>query len=147
MKLFQIEEPDGSPPDPTAAGVAIGIDASGRETVVAVAIGGNAAMLEDRPGFERGLPVPGAEHGERWQELLEGARLRAERALGRPATHAVLVVAPGARAASAGLLDAAAQAAALVLLRVVEPDALPPHETPALAAAVLAEDLAPRPGG
>ena len=51
VKLFQIEEPDGSPVDPDAPGVAIGIDISGAEAEIAVAVGGNAAVLSDREEF------------------------------------------------------------------------------------------------
>ncbi|MGC2412177.1 MAG: hypothetical protein WA459_05720, partial [Stellaceae bacterium] len=82
MKLFQIEEPDGSPADPDAPGVAIGIDISGSSAEVAVAVGGNAAVLPDREGFalDLAVPAPGASH-EAWQRLFEGARLRAERGL------------------------------------------------------------------
>ncbi len=58
MKLFQIEEPDGSPADPDAPGVAIGIDISGSSAEVAVAVGGNAAVLPDREGFALDLAVP-----------------------------------------------------------------------------------------
>ena len=60
MKLFQIEEPDGAPADPDAPGAAIGIDVGGAQAEVAVAVGGNAMMLQDREGFERALPVPEA---------------------------------------------------------------------------------------
>src|SRR4051794_41955635 len=112
MKLFQIEEPDGSPSDPDAAGMAIGIYVGGAQAEVAVAVGGNAMMLRDREGFERDLPTPPLnDPPEVWQSLFEGARLRAERALARPVTHAVLAgaakpqpgaiqrVAPGGRGA------------------------------------------------
>ena len=58
MKLFQIEEPDGSPVDPDAPGAAIGIDVTGSQAEVAIAIGGNAALLNDRDGFEVDLTVP-----------------------------------------------------------------------------------------
>ena len=92
MKLFQIEEPEGGPTDPSAPGAAIGIDASGADIEVAMSVGGNAVVLADREGFEQSLPVPAADGTvARWQQLLEGARLRAERALGRPVTHAVIV--------------------------------------------------------
>src|SRR5260370_1250173 len=94
MKLFQIEEPDGSPVDPDAPGAAVGIDASGRLAEVAFAIGGNAVILADREGIERDLPVPLLDAAaEAWQTLFEGARVRAERNLGRPVTHAVLALA------------------------------------------------------
>src|SRR5690242_2653506 len=94
MKLFQIEEPDGSPADPDMPGAAIGLAALGPSAEIAVAVGGNAVILTDRVGFERDLPVPGADAAtEGWQALFEGARLRAERGLARPVTHAVVALA------------------------------------------------------
>ena len=144
MKLFQIEEPDGSPADPDAPGAAIGIDASGAEAEVAFAIGGNAVMLTDRDGFELSLPVPSQPHGD-WRHLFEGARLRAERSLARPVTHAIVALAAAPEPDfAAGLADAAG-AVGLQLLRVVAAAELSPGEPCACAAAVLAEDLAPRP--
>ena len=145
MKLFQIEEPDGSPVDPDAPGVAIGIDIGGAEAEVAVAVGGNAVVLADREDFPLDLAVPAADApAKHWQDLLEGARLRAERALAQPVTHAVLAVAPS----NVGLtetLSAAGAAAGVTLLRIVARAELGP-EPASLAAAILAEDLAPRPG-
>ena len=80
MKLFQIEEPDGSPADPGAPGAAVGIDISGTRAEVAIAVGGNAAVLPDRDGFEVDLTVPLATAPiSEWQALLERTRLRAER--------------------------------------------------------------------
>ena len=141
MKLFQIEEPDGSPSDPDAPGAAVGIDVSGARAEVAIAVGGNAVVLADRDGFELDLSVPPAEApGPAWQALLEGVRLRAERVLARPVTHAVVV----ARPAAVEHVRAAVAATGLDLLRVLGPEAAAAGETPACAAAVLAEDLAPR---
>jgi hypothetical protein len=146
MKLFQIEEPDGSSVDPNAPGVAIGIDISGPAAEVAVAVGGNAVMLADREGFALDLAVPTpAAAAERWQHLLEGARLRAERVLAQPVTHAVLAMASAPDAAFAAHLLAASEAAGLTLVRLVARDQIA-GEPAALAAAILAEDLAPRPG-
>ncbi len=146
MKLFQIEEPDGSPADPETPGAAIGIDASGAEAVVAMAVGGNAVVLEDREGFALTLSVPApSAAAERWQALFEGARLRAERALARPVTHAVIAVDPSLDAAARARLQQAAAAAGLAVLRLAARDALPHEARPALAAAMLAEDLQPRP--
>ena len=146
VKLFQIEEPDGSPVDPDAPGVAIGIDISGAEAEVAVAVGGNAVVLADREGFALDLPVPPpAAAAEAWQDLFEAARLRAERALAQPVTHAVLTVASAPDAASAALLSTAGGAAGLTLLRIVARETLGSRPA-ALSAAILAEDLAPRPG-
>lgn len=144
MKLFQIEEPDGSPSDPEAPGAAIGIDATGGEGSVAFAVGGNAVMLEDREGFAVNLPVPPVSAAPQdWQAFFEGARLRAERALGRPVTHAVLAIAARGDLVTLDRLKAAAEMAGLMLLDVIGP--VGRDEPPACAAAVLAEDLAPRP--
>ena len=145
MKLFQIEEPDGSPSDPDAPGAAIGIDASGKLAEVAFAVGGNAAILADREGFERDLPVPGADAPvAEWQALFEGARLRAERALGRPVTHAVLVFVALDPALAAEILRAG-EAAEIELLRIVAPGDFAMAARAAEAAAILAEDMAPPP--
>jgi len=139
VKLFQIEEPDGSPADPDAPGAAIGIDVGGPRAEVAIAVGGNAALLEDRDGFEVDLTVPSLTAAmPEWQALFERARLRAERALARPVTHAV-VVADGSLAER---LQPAAAAAQLTLLRIATPDTSA-GESPALAAAILAEELVP----
>jgi hypothetical protein len=144
MKLFQIEEPDGSPADPDAPGAAIGIDAGGDLAEVAFAVGGNATTLADREGYEHALPVPGPDAPlADWQALFEGARLRAERALARPVTHAVLVFAALDPALAAELLRAG-DAAGIELLRIVTAPELEPGMTPAEAAAILAEDMAPR---
>jgi hypothetical protein len=145
VKLFQIEEPDGSPVDPDAPGLAIGIDISGPAAQVAVAVGGNAVVLEDRAGFALDLAVPStAAPAEDWQRLFEGARLRAERSLAQPVTHAVLAVAAAPDAGFAAHLATASTAAGLTLLRIVARDARGAAEAPALTAAILAEDLAPR---
>jgi hypothetical protein len=145
LKLFQIEEPDGSPSDPDAPGAAIGIDASGKLAEVAFAIGGNAVILADREGFERDLQVPGPE-GD-WQVLFEGAKLRAERSLGRPVTHAVLTLAALPNRDLATRLIAASEGAGLELLRMTAANELPSTGALAEAAAILAEDMAPRPPG
>jgi hypothetical protein len=148
MKFFQIEEPDGAPIDPDMPGAAIGIDVSGDVALVAFAVGGNAVALADREGFERALPVPGpAAPLADWQTLFEGARLRAERALARPVTHAVLVFAAALDPALAAELLRASEAAGIELLRLVTPADLASGETPAEAAAITAEDMSPRPAG
>jgi hypothetical protein len=145
VKLFQIEEPDGSPADPSASGAAIGIDASGVQVEVAMSVGGNALILADREGLEQALPVPtiGAEKTE-WQEMLGAARTRAERALARPVTHAVIVLAQAASADIAEKLRDAAQHAGLEVLRFSVNTERSAGSTAALAAASLAENLAPR---
>src|SRR5580692_10318293 len=120
MKLFQIEEPDGSPVDPDAPGAAIGIDAGGDLAEIAFAVGGNAVTLADLEGFEQALPVPGPDAPlADWQALFEGARLRAERALARPVTHAVLVFAAALDPALAAELLQASAAAGIELMRIV----------------------------
>jgi hypothetical protein len=147
VKLFQIEEPEGGPIDPSAAGAAIGIDASGDAVEVAMSVGGNAVVLADRDGFEQLLLAPAAgASGAQWQELLEGARLRAERALARPVTHAVIVLEAPADAVTTARIRTAAEQAGLSLLQVSTSVTLPAGVTPVLAAAVVAEDLVPRPG-
>ena len=143
MRLFQIEEPDGSPGDPEAPGVAVGIDASGAAAEVAMAVGGNAMVLADRQGFELDLPVPTAD-GD-WRGFLEGARIRAERALARPVTHAVLALAAAPGPDSMQAINVAAADAGLVLLKIIAATGAATGETPVEAAAILAEDLAPRP--
>lgn len=146
MKLFQIEEPDGSPVDPDAAGLAIGIDLTGADAEVAVSVGGNAAVLTDREGFALDLAVPGLEAStDDWQHLFEGARLRAERALAQPATHAVVALAVTAAPAVAERLGRAAEAAGLMLLEVMMAATSDPEQPRACTAAIRAEDLAPRP--
>ena len=146
MKLFQIEEPDGRPADPGAPGAAIGIDAAGAEVEVAFSVGGNAVVLADREGFERVLAVPDATAGEaQWQELFEGARIRAERALARPVSHAVVVLAAPADGELSDKLHASAKAAGVKVLRLSRKSELSAGASAALTAAILAEDLAPRP--
>ena len=145
MRLFQIEEPDGSP-DPDAPGAAVGIDAGGALAEVAFSVGGNAVTLADREEFARALPVPGPDAPlADWQTLFEGAKLRAERALARPVTHAVLVFAAPLDPALAAELLRASEAAGIELLRLVSPHDLPAGDAPAEAAAILAEEMAPRP--
>ena len=143
MKLFQIEEPEGGPADPSAPGAAIGIDAGGAEVEVAFSVGGNAVILGDREGFELALSVavPNAAGEAQWQHLFEAARIRAERALARPVSHAVVVL--GASAA-ADLLREAAEAAGLTVLQLIRKADLPAGANAALTAAIFAEDLAPR---
>jgi hypothetical protein len=146
VKLFQIEEPDGTAVDPAAPGAAIGIDASGDHAEVAFAVGGNALILADREGYERALPVPTiTAQIEEWQELLEGARIRAERALARPVTHAVIALGRTPASGDAESLHKAAALSGLEILRVVEKGELQTGSAPALSSAILAENLAPRP--
>jgi len=146
VKLFQIEEPDGSPSDPDAPGAAIGIDAIGAQGEIAFAVGGNAVALEDRDGLGIELPVPtAAASADHWRAFFEGARLRAERSLGRPVTHAVLVLGAAVEPVTLERITGAAEAVGLALLEVLSWKAAGTGEKPAFAAATLAEDLAPRP--
>ena len=145
MKLFQIEEPDGGPVDPAAGGAAIGVDASGAVVEVAFSVGGNALVLVDREGFEQVLRVPSraAEQTE-WQAVFEAARIRAERALARPVTHAVIVLAGVSDTETALRVRSAAEGAGFHVLRIAAAAELP-DPTTVLAAAMLAEDLVPPP--
>jgi hypothetical protein len=146
VKLFQIEEPDGGPADPSAPGAAIGIHASGATVEVAFSVGGNAVVLADREGYEHALAAPDALAAPaRWQEVFEAARTRAERALARPVSHAVIVLAAAPDGDLSGKLHEAAEAAGLTVLRCSRTVELPGGAKAALAAAILAEDLAPRP--
>jgi hypothetical protein len=147
VKLFQIEEPHGGPVDPSAPGAAIGIDAGGTCAEVAFSVGGNALVLDDREGFEQVLAVPGNLAGTAaWQEFFEGARMRAERALARPVSDAVIVLAAPPDGSTAASITEAASGAGLGVLRLVERGELAAGLPAALAAAMLAEDLAPRLG-
>jgi hypothetical protein len=133
-KLFQIEEPDGSPLDPSGPGAAVGIGIckSGRslEGAVAFAVGGNAEIL---PGGDGERVLDGGDLAE----LLLGLRSRAEKQLARPVTHAVVMLPP----IEEGPLAPAIEAAGLTLLDSVDPGSKS-AEAAALEAAALAEDLA-----
>jgi hypothetical protein len=145
VKLFQIEEPDGSPSDPDAPGAAIGIGATGTQGEVAFSVGGNAVRLHDRDGFDVDLSVPPAGGSpDAWRGFFQGARLGAERALGRPVTHAVLVLGAAVEPATLERIKGAAETAGLALLDIMSWKAVATGEPPAFAAASLAEDLAPR---
>src|SRR5579859_5075120 len=141
MKLFQIEEPDGSPVEAAAGpGAAVGIDvAPGGIGRVAIAVGGNGELLPDAAG-ERALRAASM------TKLLLGLRSRAEKQLARPVTHAVIAV----DAAERGGVEAAAASSGLTLLRVLERGAAArlargaaAEEAPVLGAAVAAEDVMP----
>jgi hypothetical protein len=146
VKLFQIEEPEGGPTDANLPGAAIGVDARGDIAEAAFAVGGNAAMLRDRAEFARSLRVPAATAPQAdWQALFEALRLRAERLLARPVTHAVAVLAAPPFGAGA-MLRAAAAAAGIEILGLPSSAELAGEDGPALAAARMAEDLMPRSG-
>jgi hypothetical protein len=123
--LFQIEEPDGSPlGEPEGAGVAIGVDLAGPRAMVAVAVGGNAEILpahDGAPGLEtsafrgaRGEFDPAAVAA-----ALLALRGRAERALGRPVTHAVIAVGAPLDAAGRALLTFVGGASGQQVTRVL----------------------------
>ena len=141
MKLFQIEEPDGSPVDAAdGPGAAVGIDiAPGGIGRVAIAVGGNGEILPDADG-ERTLRAASA------AELLLGLRSRAEKQLARPVTHAVIAI----DAAERKGLETAAVSAGLTVLRVSERGAVaalikgaPVEEAAVLGAAIAAEEAMP----
>jgi Hsp70 protein len=141
MKLFQIEEPDGSPTDAAeGSGAAVGIDiAPGGIGRVAIAVGGNGEILPDADG-ERTLRARDR------TDLLLGLRSRAEKQLGRPVTHAVIAADSAERIG----LEAAATQAGLTLLRVVDrpvaaalATGAAAEEAAVLGAAISAEEMAP----
>jgi hypothetical protein len=141
MKLFQIEEPEGSPVEAAeGAGAAVGIDiAPGGVGRVAIAIGGNGEILPDADG-ERSLRARDI------GDLLLGLRSRAEKQLARPVTHAVIAADVAERTG----LDAAATAAGLTILRVMDRGAAAElaagaaaAEAAVLGAAIAAEDAMP----
>jgi hypothetical protein len=125
MKLFQIEEPEGTPLVSDGPGAAVGIELSpSAGAAVAIAIGGNAEILPGADGTLR-LPLAGARRSDgAWDvqalgKLLLSLRMRAEKTLARPVTHAVIALASPDDAAR-GALGAAAQLAELGLLRVMD---------------------------
>jgi Ethanolamine utilization protein EutJ (predicted chaperonin) len=148
MKLFQIEEPDGTPLASDGPGVAVGIELSAASgAAVAVAVGGNAELLPGADGAAR-LAATALEDEGAVAALLLRLRERAEKTLARPVTHAVVALAePGARARAA--TAAAAPAAGLVLLKVMGSSEAASRATgaqaadaPVLGAAIQAEDEA-----
>ncbi len=133
-KLFQIEEPDGSPLDPSGPGAAVGIGirkaGAALQGAVAFAVGGNAEIL---PGSDGERVLDGAELAA----LLLGLRSRAEKQLARPVTHAVVMV----PSIEQGPLAPAAEKAGLTLLDSPDPGTKS-LEGATLEAAAMAEDLA-----
>jgi Ethanolamine utilization protein EutJ (predicted chaperonin) len=122
MKLFQIEEPEGAPLRSDEPGAAVGIELSlAAGAAVAVAVGGNAEIL---PGADGAARLPMARGDGAWDSralgrILLALRERAEKALARPVTHAVIAAAATADADRA-TLAAAAEAAGLRVLRVMD---------------------------
>ena len=149
MKLFQIEEPDGTPGASDGPGAAVGIDIElGNVGRVAVAVGGNAEILPDAEGNSI-LVILGRSPSatKRAVALLQGLRGQAEKCLARPVTHAVISCEMGDRAA----VESAAVDAGLAILKVMErteaaalAKGAAPENAAALGAAIAAEGLAPR---
>jgi Hsp70 protein len=145
MKLFQIEEPDGTPLDSVGPGTAVGIELSpAKGAAVAVAAGGNAELIPGADGTAR-IAAAGLDDATTLAALLLQLRERAEKALARPVTHAVVALA--ADGAVRAALTAAAAAAGLTLLRVIKPEdaaalarGAAAADAPALGAAIQAED-------
>jgi hypothetical protein len=145
MKLFQIEEPDGAPLETDGPGIAIGIELSpAKGAAVAVAAGGNAELLHGADGAAR-IAATGLDDATALGALLLALRERAEKALARPVTHAVVALDADGDVRAA--LNPAAATAGLTLLRVIrsgEAAALAPGaestDAPALGAAIQAED-------
>jgi hypothetical protein len=120
MKLFQIEEPEGSPLESDRPGVAVGIELSAAKgAAVAVAVGGNAELLPGGDGAAR-LALGDAAS---LAMLLLALRERAEKTLARPVTHAVIAL-DGCTAETRAALPAAVTAAGLAALRIVEAGAV-----------------------
>jgi hypothetical protein len=140
MKLFQIEEPDGSLLEAEGPGAAVGMHVTAGDGAVALALGGNAEILPGADGAAR-LAREGS-----LGELLLGLRARAEKNLARPVTHSVIVAEAG-DAAAASVLREAAAAAGLAVLRLLDPAAAAAlargasaGDAPVLGAAIQAED-------
>ena len=151
--LFQIEEPDGTPiGEPEGPGAAVGIDLTRPRGAVAIAIGGNAETLTARDGSEapetNGLrETSGAFLAKPTIAALLTLRGRAERALARPVTHAVIAITEPLDPMVRQSLAAAALASELIVTRILtsgEAIALAhgasPGEAVAHGAAIAAED-------
>lgn len=160
MKLFQIEEPDGTPAEQDGPGAAVGIDiAPVTGGAIAIAVAGNAELLPGRDG-DRRLAAPGLVRDGRFDtvaltDLLLGLRERAEKQLARPVTHAVIAVSPRDGAPiDERLIEAAARRAGLTVLRLLDraaaaalADSVSSDDAAALGAARQAEDDAFALGG
>jgi hypothetical protein len=114
-----------------------------------VAVGGNAELLPGADGTPR-LPAAALADEAAVAALLLALRERAEKALARPVTHAVVALAvPDATRA---VVEAAAATAGLTLLKVAGSSELAarakgarPVDAPVLGAAIEAEDEAAPP--
>jgi hypothetical protein len=129
IKLFQIEEPDGSRPAEDGFGMAVGIELSrARGVAVAASVGGNAELILRLDGGNAGVTTEAA-----LADLLREARATTEKAAARPVTHAIIRL-DGIDVADGVVLRAAASAD-LALLGVR-------RDGTVLEAAVEAEDIA-----
>jgi hypothetical protein len=133
MKVFQIEEPEGPPLEASGPGAAVGIAIGHDEGAVAIALGGNGEIL---PGGDGAMLLTETD----LTALLKGLRARAEKQLAKPVTHAVVAIRP----IEEGPLAVAAKEAGLAVLDLLDPGTKP-TERAAVEAAILAEDLAPKP--
>jgi hypothetical protein len=134
VKLFQIEEPDGSPLEAEGPGAAVGIHLADQASV-AHSLGGNPEIL-------------GRAEGSLPKETLLALRSAAEKLLARPVTHAVIAAA-GLDDELRAVIAEAGDAAGLVVLRIMAAaEAVEHAPDPAaadgavLGAAIVAEDLA-----
>jgi len=130
IKLFQIEEPDGSEEIGNGLGMAVGIELSRTRGVsVAASVGGNAELVvkPDGTGITGNLSETDIVY------LLRDLRSLTEKAVAQPVTHAVIRI--DGLDISEGTLLRAAAAAAIALLDIRQ------HGT-ALDAAIEAEDIA-----
>ncbi len=129
IKLFQIEEPDGSQAAEDGVGMAVGIEVSREHGVsVAASIGGNAELIVQPSG----TGIAAADEAA-LADFLRAARAATEKAVARPVTHAILRL-DGLDIADGVVLRAAA-AADLALLGIR-------RDGTVLDAAVAAEDIA-----
>jgi hypothetical protein len=126
--LFQIEEPDGSPiGEPDGPGAAVGIDLAAPRALVAVAVGGNAEVLAARDGSPGPETTALRGRSGRFDPVaakvaLLALRGCAERALGRPVTHAVIAIGGPLDAAESAALSEAAAASGLAVTRILTAD-------------------------
>jgi hypothetical protein len=130
IKLFQIEEPDGSQDAADGFGMAVGIELSRTRGVsVAASVGGNAQLVIAPDGTGIGRALSETELSQMFRDL----RSLTEKAMAQPVTHAVIRL-DGFELADGVLLRAAA-AAEIALLGVRQ-------EGSSLDAAIEAEDIA-----
>jgi hypothetical protein len=130
IKLFQIEEPDGSQDAADGFGVAVGIALSrAKGASVAASVGGNAQLVvsPDGTGINRALSE------QELSQLLRDLRALTEKAMAQPVTHAVILI-DGFEFPDGALLRAAA-GAEIALLGIRQ-------QGTALDAAIEAEDIA-----